>query len=233
MGKDKLRKFAENLTFKNVLQPTFEEVFRKDYSLKGKWHKEYLRNNNPITLELGCGKGEYSVNLARKYPNTNFIGVDIKGARFWRGAKTALEEGILNVNFIRTRIELIDSFFAQNEVSEIWITFPDPQLKERRTNKRLTSPQFLNKYRSLLSEGGIIHLKTDSQELHEYTKAVLAHNNIIPIISTNNLYATDLVTDELSIKTHYEQLFTAQGKTITYLRFRLKKDIEIIDLPKE
>ena len=143
MGKDKLKRFAENLTFSCMVQPEFEEIFHKDHALKGRWHKDFFKNDNPIILELGCGKGEYTIALAERNPNANYIGVDIKGARMWRGAKTATENGMTNVGFLRTRIEFINSFFAEGEVAEIWITFPDPQLKTRRAKKRLTSPIFL------------------------------------------------------------------------------------------
>src|ERR1035437_1421414 len=161
MGKDKLRKFAENETFPNVIQPEFDEMFNVDYKLKGNWHSNFWKNDKPITLELGCGKGEYSVNLAKFNPNRNYMGIDVKGARFWRGAKTALQDNIPNVAFIRTRIEFISAFFTANEVDEIWITFPDPQLKIRRHKKRLTSSLFLNRYKAFITPNAIIHLKTD------------------------------------------------------------------------
>lgn len=170
MGKDKIRRFAENATFRCVVQPGFEEVFRKDYALKGKWNRDFFGNDRPIVLELGCGRGEYTVALGERFPERNFIGVDVKGARLWRGAKTATENGMKNVAFLRTRIEFIDSCFAPGEVDEIWITFPDPQLNKNRIKKRLTAPQFLAMYARFLREGGMINLKTDSVHLHEYTK---------------------------------------------------------------
>lgn len=223
MGKNKLRRFADNKVFSNVFQPTFDEVFRKNYRLKGKWRNEYFKNENPIVLELGCGKGEYTVNLAKKFPEKNFIGIDVKGARLWRGAKTAIEDAMSNIAFIRTKIEIIESFFAPNEVNEIWITFPDPQLKTRRTKKRLTSSRFLNSYIAFITNDATINLKTDSQELHEYTKKVLAYNKIPYEVSTNDLYKSNYADDVLTIKTFYESKFLEQGKKITYIRFRLPK----------
>lgn len=230
-SKDKLRRFAENETFPNVIQPVFHEVFNKDYTLKNKWKQEYWKNNNPIILELGCGKGEYTVELARKFPNINFIGIDIKGARFWRGAKTAIVQNIPNVAFVRTKIEFIDSFFGENEVSEIWITFPDPQLEKRRTKKRLTSSRFLNMYVSMLSKDGCVHLKTDSQELHAYTKEILQFNNQEILRSTADLYNSEIVDDILSIKTFYEKGYLEKGKKITYIQCKLSG--EIIEKPDE
>ena len=173
MGKDKLKKFAENKTFRCLVQPEFDEIFGKDHPLKGRWHADFFRNDRPIVLELGCGKGEYTVALAVDDPARNYIGVDIKGARMWRGAKTATEQGMDNVGFLRTRIEFITSFFAPGEVSELWITFPDPQLKTRRAKKRLTAPPFLACYAQLLAPGGWINLKTDSQHLYRYTGEVI------------------------------------------------------------
>ena len=168
-SKNKLKRFRENETFANVIQPNREEVIAGNFPLKGVWARDFFKNNHPIVLELGCGRGEYTVNLAKEYPDKNFIGVDIKGARFWRGAKTALEEQIPNAAFLRTQIELIDHLFAQGEVSEIWITFPDPQIKYKRTKHRLTNQDFLAKYKHILSPEGLIHLKTDSEYLHGYT----------------------------------------------------------------
>lgn len=173
MGKDKLRKFAENLTFKCMVQPEFDDIFHKDHPLKGKWHSDFFHNDNPIILELGCGRGEYTVALAERNPDKNYIGIDIKGARMWRGAKTATERGMSNVGFVRTRIEFIRSFFAEGEIAEIWITFPDPQLKSRRAKKRLTSPLFLADYKRMLEDKGVINLKTDSKHLFNYTAAVI------------------------------------------------------------
>lgn len=221
MGKNKLRRFAENETFENLFQPSFEEVFNTDYSLKGQWHSNFFKNQNPIVLELGCGKGEYTVSLARMFPEKNFIGIDIKGARMWRGAKTALEEGLKNVAFIRTRIEHIKSFFAAGEVDEIWVTFPDPQPRPSKATKRLTSSRFLNYYTQFLKPNAIVHLKTDSQPLHAYTKALVEQNNLKMLVCTNNLY-TEVSNDPiLGIKTFYEQQFLEQGLPITYIKFEV------------
>jgi tRNA (guanine-N7-)-methyltransferase len=233
VGKNKLYRWAEMEQFNNVIQPTFEEVFRKDYKLKGLWNDLFFKNSFPISLELGCGKGEYTIGMAKMFPEKNFLGIDIKGARIWRGAKEAFENNINNAGFLRTRIEMINSFFAPGEVDEIWITFPDPQIKKRRNKKRLTAPRFLNSYRQFLGPGGVVHLKTDSSELYEYTSELLRHNNIIPDISTNDLYSSDLPDRLMGIKTHYEQLFLQEGKKITYLRFKLEASKEISELPGE
>jgi tRNA (guanine-N7-)-methyltransferase len=222
MGKDKLRKFAENLTFENLVQPEFDDVFRRDHPLKGRWGAEFFGNARPIVLELGCGKGEYTVGLGAADPDRNFIGIDIKGARMWRGAKTATEMGMRNVGFLRTRIEFINSFFGPGEVSELWITFPDPQLKKGREKKRLTSPVFLAYYAGFLAPGGKINLKTDSRELHDYTLEVIAENDLPCEGACADIYGTGLVDPALSLKTTYERRFLAEGKPITYLRFGLK-----------
>lgn len=233
MGKDKLRKFNENETFKNVIQPSLEEVLRKDYTLKGKWKSEIFNNENPLVIELGCGKGEYSVGLASKYTEKNFIGIDIKGARIWRGAKTSLNEGIDNVVFLRTRIEFINSFFTKDEVSEIWITFPDPQKEFHRRRKRLTSPIFLNYYKQFLRNDGIVHLKTDSDILYNYTLDIIKHNNIELVFHTSDLYHSSLQNLTHGIKTFYEAKYLAVGKNINYIQFRLQNDCIYEDLPKE
>ena len=221
MGKDKLKRFQENLTFRNMVQPAFEEVFRKDYSLKGRWGSDFFGNDHPIVLELGCGRGEYTVALAAQFPDRNFIGVDIKGARMWRGAKTATENGMTNAGFLRTRIEFIESFFAPGEVAEIWITFPDPQLKKSRVKKRLTAPAFLASYAKFLAPGGAVNLKTDSRHLHEYTKAVAAINSLPVEVACPDIYGSGMAEGILSIKTAYETQFLRQGLPITYLRFSL------------
>jgi len=221
MGKDKIRRFRENETFSNLFQATFEEVYHRNYPLKGSWNEKVFGNNNPLVLELGCGKGEYTLALARLNKSFNYIGIDVKGARLWRGAKTALEEKLENVAFIRTRIELIASFFAPYEVSQIWITFPDPQ--PRKENKRLTSPRFLDRYLSFLAPGALIHLKTDSRELHDYTRKVVESREDMTLLETDpDIYgnktrpAHDPV---LTVRTFYENQFLEQGKPITYLRF--------------
>nr|WP_320117600.1 tRNA (guanosine(46)-N7)-methyltransferase TrmB [uncultured Marinifilum sp.] len=227
MGKNKLQRFAEMETFDNVFQPTHNEVWEKDYQHKGSWKQKVFKNNNPIVLEVGCGKGEYSVGLARKFPNKNFIGIDIKGARMWRGAKTAIEEGLNNVAFIRTKAELLESIFESGEISEIWITFPDPQMKKER--KRLTGTRFLSLYSNLLSQNGIIHLKTDSNFLYEYTSYVIKENSLAVDIDTNDLYNSDIADDILSIRTFYEQQFLDRGISIKYQKFMLEGKSEFVE----
>lgn len=221
MGKDKARRFAENLTFTNMVQPSFEEIFHKDHPLKGHWRNDFFHNDNPIVLELGCGRGEYTVALAAQDPDRNYIGVDIKGARMWRGAKTANENGMSNVGFLRTRIEFINSFFDVGEVSELWITFPDPQLKKQRAKKRLTSPLFLEYYSHFLDEDAPVNLKTDSRYLHDYTAAVAKANSLPIEICSADIYGEGIADPTLSIKTAYETRFLAEGLPITYIRFRL------------
>ncbi|TWP23303.1 tRNA (guanosine(46)-N7)-methyltransferase TrmB [Apibacter muscae] len=222
MGKDKLRKFAETKTFTNVIQPTRDEIVN-NFSYKGNWNKLFFKNSNPIVLELGCGKGEYSVGLAKFFPNKNFLGIDIKGARFWRGAKTALENGITNVGFLRTQIELIEHAFSPNEVSEIWITFPDPQIKYKRTKHRLINEEFLKKYKNIMSSEGNIHLKTDSEFLHGYANGLIHGLGLNIISSHHDIYGApeyELPSYVRDIKTHYEKLFLKEGKPITYLNFK-------------
>lgn len=222
-SKNKLKRFKENETFSNVIQPTREEVVSGDFYLKGKWNQEIFKNDNPIVLELGCGKGEYSVGLAQKYPNKNFIGIDIKGARFWRGAKTAVEENLHNVAFIRTQIELIEFVFAEKEVDEIWITFPDPQIKYKRTKHRLTNSEFLQRYKKILKNDGIVHLKTDSEFMHGYTLGLLHGEGHQVLYANHNVYknegAPEVVT---AIQTFYEMQYLEQNKPITYIQFKIK-----------
>ncbi len=221
-SKNKLKRFKENETFANVLQPKREELLSEQFLFRGKWNELYFKNNNPIVLELGCGKGEYSIGLARKNPNKNFIGIDIKGARFWRGAKTAVEENIQNVAFLRTQIELIEHCFAQDEVSEIWITFPDPQIKYKRTKHRLTNAEFLNRYKKILSKEGVIHLKTDSEFMHGYTLGLLHGLGHKVLYANHNIYNSDGVPLEVTeIQTFYEQFYLEQNKPITYIRFQI------------
>lgn len=229
MGKAKISKFEEMKTFENVFQPSFEEVFGKDFRLKGKWGSEFFGNDHPITLELGCGKGEYSVGLARLFPERNFIGIDIKGARIWTGARLASEEGIRNVAFIRTRIEFINSFFTENEIDEIWLTFPDPQLKKRRNKKRLTSPRFLNSYRGFLRDGGSIHLKTDNAELFHYTLSVAELNGLPVRSATNDLYRGGQDSTAHGIQTFYEKQFLEAGLPIHYLAFELPATARVVE----
>ena len=220
MGKNKLARFAENETFANLFQLTYEQITKEGFALKGKWNELFFKNDNPIVLELGCGKGEYTVGLAKKYPNKNFIGIDIKGARLWRGCKTSNEDKMTNVAFVRTHIQMIESYFAENEVSEIWITFPDPQLKK--PNKRLTCERFLKLYKNILKQDGIVHLKTDSQELYEYTKdEVLIPSKREILYNTNDLYNSDFKEDVIEIQTFYEAMYLKIGKPITYLKFKL------------
>jgi tRNA (guanine-N7-)-methyltransferase len=230
LSKNKIRKWAEMEKYPNVIQPRFEDVFRKDHALKGKWKTDFFASNNPLILELGCGRGEYTIGMARKFPGANFLGIDIKGARMWNGAATAIRESITNVGFLRTRIELIESFFGTGEVDEIWITFPDPQLKKRRNKKRLTGPRFLNYYRSFLKKDGLIHLKTDSQELYEYTLDLIRANSLELVDKTPDLYSRKNLDDMLLIRTHYEQIFMDAGKAITYLSFRLNGEQAIVDI---
>ena len=224
MGKNKLRKFAEMAEYEHVFQATYSDLKEQEFRYKGKWH-EFFRNDNPVVLELGCGKGEYTVGLARLFPDKNFIGVDIKGARMYRGATDAMNEGLKNVAFIRTHIELITSFFGKDEVAEIWLTFPDPQMKK--TRKRLTSTRFLNLYRKILTDNGIIHLKTDSNFMYTYTRELLKVNNIIPEVDEKDLYASDFDEEILGIKTYYETKWLGHGIPIKYLRFRLPADTDL------
>lgn len=220
-SKNKIGKFRENETFSCLIQPAMEEVFRKEYPLKGNWNKDVFHNDHPIVLELGCGKGEYTIALSERFPEKNYIGVDIKGARLWKGAKYATEHSLPNVAFLRTRIEFINSLFAPDEVSEIWITFADPQPKKPK--KRLTSQLFLDQYARFLKKEGIIHLKTDSQLLHESTLEVIAENNHTLLEANSDIYGSGRATDDdiLSVKTFYEAHFLSQGMPITYLRFVL------------
>ncbi|MDR0224198.1 tRNA (guanosine(46)-N7)-methyltransferase TrmB [Myroides sp. TSA_177.3] len=221
-SKNKLKRFRENETFGNVFQPSREEMIAK-LPQKGKWASEVFKNNNPIVLELGCGKGEYTVELARRFPNMNFIGIDIKGARFWRGAKTAVEEGLTNVAFLRTQIELIEFAFEKGEVSEIWITFPDPQIKYKRTKHRLTNTEFLQRYKGILTDDGVVNLKTDSEFMHGYTLGLLHGEGHEVIYANHHVYknegAPSVVTE---IQTFYESQYLEQNKAITYIQFRIK-----------
>ena len=226
-SKDKLRKFRENVTFECLFQPKTEEVLGKPYSLRGRWGKEVFGNDNPITLELGCGKGEYTIALAQKFQNRNFIGIDIKGARLWKGAKFATENKMGNVLFIRTRIEFITSLFAEGEISEIWITFPDPQLK--RPRKRLTGTMFLERYKQFLSPDGIINLKTDSKYLHNYTLALAQQNGLEILEANNDIYGSGRADEILSIKTFYEAHYIKRGLEITYLAFRPENGRSLVE----
>ena len=222
-SKNKLKRFSENETFTNVFQPTREEVVGNEFPLRGKWNREFFKNDNPIVLELGCGKGEYSVGLAERFPEKNFIGIDIKGARFWRGAKTAVESGMNNVAFVRTQIELINHIFTENEVSEIWITFPDPQIKYKRTKHRMTNSEFLNNYKKILKPNGLMHLKTDSEFMHGYTLGLLHGEGHEVIYANHNIYKNEGAPAEVTgIQTFYESQYLEVNKPITYIQFRIK-----------
>ena len=221
MAKNKLKKFAQMECFPHVIQPDLE-VLKDGFVMKGKWKKEFFKNKNPLVLELGCGMGEYSVGLAEKFPDKNFLGIDIKGARMWQGATQSLEKGIKNIGFLRIRIDWIEKCFMKEEVDEIWITFPDPQIKKRRTTKRLVHPYFLRRYASILKKDAPIHLKTDSQFLHAFTLGVIAALGHVLEDSTNDLYNDMIKREHMEIKTHYEQIYLEKGLPITYLRFRLK-----------
>lgn len=224
MGKNKLKKFAQMDTFEHVVQPNRDILLNDEFELKGNWGKTIFKNNKPIILELGCGRGEYSVALAERFPENNYIGIDIKGSRMWQGATAAIEKKLDNVAFLRISIEHIAACFAKDEVSEIWITFPDPQIKYRRRSKRLTHPEFIRKYESFLKPDGIIHLKTDSAFLHGFTLGVIELEGHEVLDSTHNVY-TSRTDNELlmNIKTYYEELFHSKGFPITYIKFRPKR----------
>ncbi len=220
-SKNKLKRFRENETFPNVIQPERDDVLNGKFPYKGSWRKDFFKNKNPIVLELGCGKGEYTVHLAQRSPHINHIGIDIKGARFWRGAKTAIEEGYTNVCFIRMQVELIVQCFAEGEVDEIWITFPDPQIKYKRTKHRLTQPDLLKIYKTVLKSGGLIHLKTDSEFLFGYTLGVVSQMGVIKYAHHdiyNNSDAPNIATE---IQTFYENQFLEKKKAISYMNFTL------------
>lgn len=227
MGKNKLKKFSEMETMDFVLQYPFGVLERDGFPYRGKWHSDFFHNSNPIVLELGCGKGEYTVGLARKFPDKNFIGIDIKGARMWTGACQARDEGLANVAFLRTDIELLTRFFAPGEVAEIWITFPDPQMKKVR--KRLTGTRFLELYRNVLAPAGVINLKTDSPFLYTYTKIMAEHNALDIHSCTSDLYGDggDACSDILAIRTYYEQQWLDRGLTIKYISFSLPEGAEL------
>lgn len=222
MSKGKLAKFADMAEYPHVFEYPFSVMENVLFEMKGHWHDRFFHNDNPIVLELGCGRGEYTVGLGRLFPNKNFIGVDIKGARMWSGATESLNGGMKNVAFLRTNIEIIDRFFAPGEVSEIWLTFSDPQMKK--ATKRLTSTYFMNRYRLFLMNSGIIHLKTDSNFMFTYTKYMVEHNHLPIEFITDDLYHSGLVDNILSIRTYYEQQWLDRGLNIKYLKFRLPQD---------
>ena len=231
MGKGKLAKFADMEKYSNVFQYPYSVVEHVPFEMRGHWHENYFHNSNPIVLELGCGKGEYTVGLARRFPDVNFIGVDIKGARMWTGATQALQEGLGNVAFLRTNIEIIERFFAEDEVQEIWLTFSDPQMKNPR--KRLTSTYFMERYRKFLVDGGIIHLKTDSNFLFTYTTYMVEHNHLPVIERTEDLYHSShlspLTSHLLSIQTYYESMWIARGLNIKYMKWQLPRNGELTE----
>lgn len=229
MSKNKLAKFADMAEYEHVFEYPYSVADNKEFEMKGKWNKEVFKNDNPIVLELGCGRGEYTVGLAKMFPEKNFIGIDIKGARMWSGATQAKQEGLKNVAFLRTNIEIIELFFAKDEVSEIWITFADPQMKK--ATKRLTSTYFINRYRKFLQQEGIIHLKTDSNFLFTYTKYMAEKNDTPVLFITEDLYGEGLNDKILDIKTYYEQQWLDRGLKIKYIKMKLPKK-EVLEEPE-
>ena len=227
MGKGKLQKFADMREYPNVVEHHFSIADATPFPMRGHWRDEFFKNNNPIVIELGCGRGEYTVGLARRYPNVNFIGVDIKGARMWTGATDALREGLTIVGFLRTNIEIIDHFFAPGEVNEIWLTFPDPQMKKH--TKRLTSTLFLQRYRNILVPNGIVHLKSDSNFMFTYTRYVTEVNKLPVISCIEDIYANGEAEAPLDIKTYYEQQWLSRGKDIKYISFNLPTEGELVE----
>ncbi len=223
-NKNKLQRFAENLTFSNLFQYRYEEVVN-GFFLKGKWNKEFFKNDHPLILELGCGKGEYTVGMAQRYPEKNFIGMDIKGARLWRGLKTAQEENLKNVAFVRTRIELSEYYFGHQEVDELLITFPDPQIKASRERKRLTSPLFLKRYARFLKPGAVIHLKTDALLLYDYTREIIEQGGHTLLDANEDIYGSGMDNEMTQIQTFYEKKWLEHGTKIRYLAFKLNPEL--------
>jgi tRNA (guanine-N7-)-methyltransferase len=231
MGKDKLQRFAENETFDFLFQPRPHEMYKHDFFLKGKWNSAFFKNDNPITLEIGCGKGEYTTGMAQMFPNRNFIGIDYKGARLWRGCKTTQEKSLTNVAFIRNKIEFLNAFFGEDEISEIWITFPDPQIKKDK--KKLSSERFLNIYKTLLQKDGKIFLKTDSVHLYDFTQELIKLNDIPLIFASKDIYGEKQSDRCYNIQTFYEKQFLAEDKKITLTEFILEKNKEYINPPRK
>jgi len=231
MSKNKLQKFKEMEVFENVMQPDIKDLLNINFPLKGNWNKNYFKNNNPIVLEVGAGKAEYTVALAEKYPDKNFIALDIKGARLWKGAKDALDKNLKNAAFLRTKIDFITSFFDKDEVCEIWIPFPDPQPRKQR--KRLVAPMFLNRYRQFIKQDAIINLKTDNRYLFDYASAMLKENNIEPIEQIEDLYNSETQSDVKITKTFYENKFLKKDAIITFLKFKINRDTELVDIDFE
>lgn len=227
MAKNKHKRFAENETFSHLFQPSPQEMFEGDFHLKGKWNTSFFKNNNPIVLEVGCGKGDYTTALAKQNTSKNYIGIDIKGPRLWTGSKIVQENNMTNVAFIRNKIEFLSSIFEENEISEIWITFPDPQKKKLK--KRLTSARFLKIYSNIMQQNGVIHLKTDSVLMHEFTKEIIKLNELDVIFSTDNLYSLDIDNELTQIQTYYEKKFLEQGLNITYLKFLLGAKTDFVN----
>lgn len=233
MSKNKLSKFADMATYDHVVEAPFQTPTTPPHPLRGQWHKDFFKNDHPIVLELGCGRGEYCVGLGRMFPDKNFLGVDIKGSRMWSGATEALQEGLTNVGFLRTHIEFIDKFFALGEVSEIWLTFSDPQMKK--ATKRLTSTYFMERYRHFLVDGGLVHLKTDSRFLFTYTDLMVQANALPVEFRTDDLYHTlsaledEEVSSILGIRTYYEQQWLDRGLSIKYLKFRLPQTSALVE----
>ena len=225
-SKNKLVRFQENETFQHVFQPTREEVVAGNFPLKGRWNADFFKNNNPVVVELGCGKGEYTTGLAAQNSDKNFIGIDIKGARFWRGAKESMQNNLQNVAFVRTQIELIHHIFAANEVDELWITFPDPQIKYKRTKHRMTNSDFLKLYQKILKPNGVVNLKTDSEFMHGYTLGLLHGEGHKVLYANHNIYVNEGSPKEVTqIQTFYENQYLAQNKAITFIKFQINNDL--------